>query len=172
MAVLPIRIYPDPVLRQKAPAVEALDATIQRLLDDMVETMYAAPGIGLAAPQVGVSLRLFVVDISSGRDSQALMIFINPEICHSEGRLQEDEGCLSFPGIYGPTPRAARVRLRGMNRAGETIEVAGEGLLARAFQHEMDHLDGRLFFNRMGPVGRDIVMRKFKRAQRQHQHDH
>jgi peptide deformylase len=172
MAVLPIRIYPDPVLRQKAPVVAALDATIQRLIDDMVETMYAAPGIGLAAPQVGVSLRLFVVDISSGRDSQALMTFINPEICHSAGRMQEDEGCLSFPGVYGPTPRAAQVRLRGMNRAGETVEVAGEGLLARAFQHEMDHLDGRLFFNRMGPVGRDIVMRKFKRAQRQHQHDH
>jgi peptide deformylase len=157
MAVLPVRIYPDPVLRQKAPAVDTIDATIQRLLDDMIETMYAAPGIGLAAPQVGVSLRLFVVD---------------PEICHAEGRMQEDEGCLSFPGVYGPTPRAARVRLRGMNRAGETVEVEGEGLLARAFQHEMDHLDGRLFFNRMGPMGRDIVMRKFKRAQRQHQHDH
>ena len=172
MAVLPIRIYPDPVLRQKALAIDALDATVQRLIDDMVETMYAAPGIGLAAPQVGVSLRLFVVDISSGRDSQALMTFINPEIYHFEGRMQEDEGCLSFPEVYGPTPRAARVRLRGMTRAGEIVEVAGEGLLARAFQHEMDHLDGRLFFNRMGPVGRDIVMRKFKRAQRQHQHDH
>jgi peptide deformylase len=110
---------------------------------------------------------LFVVDVSSGRDAHGLMTFINPEIIKTEGRIQEDEGCLSLPGVYGPTPRATHVIMRGMNRSGATIEVEGEGLLARAFQHEMDHLQGMLFFNRMGPAARDIVIRKFKRAQRE-----
>jgi peptide deformylase len=172
MAVLPIRAYPDPVLRQPASPVEAIDDKLQRLIDDMIETMYAAPGIGLAGPQVGVSLRLFVVDVSSGRDAQGLMTFINPEIVHAAGQLREDEGCLSVPGVYGVTPRAARVLIRGLDRTGHCIEVAGEGLLARAFQHEIDHLQGLLFFNRMGPVGRDLVKRKFRRAQRQRQAHH
>jgi peptide deformylase len=169
MAVLPIREYPEAVLRRKAQPVVSIDAALQRLIDDMIETMYAAPGIGLAAPQVGVSLQLFVVDVSSGRDTNALMTFINPEISHTEGRVKEEEGCLSVPGVYGATPRAARVRVRGTNRAGEPVEAEGEGLLARAFQHEIDHLQGMLFFNRMGPVGRDLITRKFKRAQRQRQ---
>lgn len=172
MAVLPIRIYPDAVLRQKTQPVTALDDALQHLIDDMIETMYAAPGIGLAAPQIGVSLRLFVVDITSGRDAKALLTFINPQWVSMEGRAQDDEGCLSLPGVYGLTPRAAQVRLRGTNRHGEVIEIDGDGLLARAFQHEMDHLEGRLFFHRMGPAGRDMVMRKFKRAQRPHQHRH
>jgi peptide deformylase len=167
MAVLPIHAFPAAVLRRKAEPVVTLDATLQRLIDDMIQTMYDAPGIGLAAPQIGVSLRLFVVDVSSGRDAHALMTFINPEMIKKEGRIQEDEGCLSLPGVYGPTPRATRVIMRGMNRSGETVEVEGEGLLARAFQHEMDHLQGMLFFNRMGPAARDIVIRKFKRAQRE-----
>jgi len=167
MAVLPIHEFPDAVLRRKAGPVVTFDDILQRLIDDMIQTMYHAPGIGLAAPQVGISLQLFVVDVTSGRDAHALMTFINPEIVKAEGRLQEDEGCLSLPGVYGPTPRATQVILRGMNRTGETVEVAGEGLLARALQHEMDHLKGTLFFNRMGPAARDLVMRKFKRAQRQ-----
>ena len=167
MAVLPIHEFPAAVLRRKAEPVVTIDATLQRLIDDMIQTMYDAPGIGLAAPQVGVSLRLFVVDVSGGREAQALMTFINPEMIKREGRIQEDEGCLSLPGVYGPTPRATHVIMRGMNRSGETFEVEGEGLLARAFQHEMDHLQGMLFFNRMGPAARDIVIRKFKRAQRE-----
>jgi peptide deformylase len=167
MAVLPIHEFPAAVLRRKAEPVVTIDATLQRLIDAMIQTMYDAPGIGLAAPQVGVSLRLFVVDVSGGRDAQALMTFINPEMINREGRIQEDEGCLSLPGVYGPTPRATHVIMRGMNRSGETVEVEGEGLLARAFQHEMDHLQGMLFFNRMGPAARDIVIRKFKRAQRE-----
>lgn len=167
MAVLPICVFPDAVLRRKAAPVESIDDTLQRLIDDMIQTMYDAPGIGLAAPQVGVSLRLFVVDVTSGREAQGLMTFINPEIITTEGRVQEDEGCLSFPGVYGPTPRAAHVVLRGTNRAGESVEVEADGLLARAFQHELDHLQGMLFFNRMGPAARDLVIRKFKRAQRQ-----
>ncbi len=107
-----------------------------------------------------------MVDVTSGRAANALMTFINPEIIKAEGRIQEDEGCLSLPGVYGPTPRAMQIVLRGMNRHGEVMEVEGEGLLARALQHEMDHLQGMLFFNRMGPAARDIVIRKFKRAQR------
>ena len=167
MAVLPIREVPDAVLRRKAEPVVTIDDTLQRLIDDMIQTMYYAPGIGLAAPQVGVSLRLFVIDVTSGRDAHALMTFINPEMIKAEGRIQEDEGCLSLPGVFGPTPRATHVVMRGMNRTGEMVEVAGEGLLARALQHELDHLQGTLFFNRMGPAARDLVMRKFKRAQRQ-----
>jgi peptide deformylase len=167
MAVLPIRMYPESVLGQKAGPVVTFDDALQRLIDDMIETMYAAPGVGLAAPQVGFSLQLFVVDISSGKDVNALMAFINPEILHAEGQVRRDEGCLSVPGVTGPTPRAERVLLRGMNREGEVVEMQGEGLLARAFQHEMDHLRGLLFFDRMGLVGRDLIKRKYKRAQRQ-----
>lgn len=170
MAVLPIQTYPEAVLRQRARAVETIDHELQRLIDDMIETMYAAPGIGLAAPQVGVSLQVFVVDITSGKDPTALMSFINPEILTSEGQVKEDEGCLSVPGVYGPTPRFDKVRLRGTNRHGEVVEIDGQGLLARALQHETDHLQGRLFFDRMGLVGRDLVKRKYKRAQRQGQH--
>jgi peptide deformylase len=167
MAVLPIREFPEAVLRRKAAPVTTIDDALQRLIDDMIQTMYAAPGIGLAAPQVGVSLQLFVVDVTSGREAHGLMTFINPEIVTTEGRVQEDEGCLSLPGVYGPTPRAAHVVLCGTNRTGEVVEVAADGLLARAFQHETDHLQGMLFFNRMGPAARDLVLRKFKRAQRQ-----
>ena len=167
MAVLPIYEFPEAVLRRKAAPVTAIDDTLQHLIDAMVQTMYAAPGIGLAAPQVGSSLQLFVVDVTSGREARGLMTFINPEMIKTEGRIQEDEGCLSLPGVYGPTPRATHVVLRGMNRTGEVVEVEAEGLLARALQHELDHLQGTLFFNRMGPAGRDLVIRKFKRAQRQ-----
>jgi peptide deformylase len=170
MAVQSICVYPEAVLRQKAQPVTSIDAALQHLIDDMIETMYAAPGIGLAAPQVGLSLQLFVVDITGGKDTNGLQTFINPELIHLEGTVREDEGCLSVPGIYGPTPRASRVVLRGANREGIEVEVEGEGLLARAFQHEYDHLQGKLFFDRMGSVGRDLMKRKYKRAQRKHQH--
>ena len=169
MAVLRICAYPEAVLRQKAQPVSSIDDELQRLIDDMIETMYAAPGIGLAAPQVGVSLQVFVVDITGGRDATALQTFINPEIVSTEGRVREEEGCLSVPDVYGPTPRADRVVIRGQNRAGEDVEAEGDGLLARAFQHETDHLLGKLFFDRMGLVGRDLMKRKFKRSQRQRQ---
>jgi peptide deformylase len=156
-------------LRQKAQPIASIDDDLQLLIDDMIETMYAAPGIGLAAPQIGVSLQLFVVDITSGRDANALQIFINPAIVRRDGRMREDEGCLSVPGISGPTPRSERVVIRGTNREGEAVERQGEGLQARAYQHEMDHLLGKLFFDRMGVVGRDLMKRKFKRSQRQNQ---
>lgn len=169
MAVRPICAYPEAVLRQKAKPVENIDDDLQRLIDEMIETMYAAPGIGLAAPQVGVSLRLFVVDITSGQDVNALQIYINPEIVATEGRVREEEGCLSVVGVAGATPRAERVVLRGLNREGDTAEVAADGLLARAFQHEFDHLNGMLFFDRMGVVGRDLMKRKYKRSQQRRQ---
>lgn len=169
MAVRPICTYPEVVLRQKAQPVTSIDTELQRLIDDMIETMYAAPGIGLAAPQVGVALQLFVVDVTSGRDSDALRTFINPEIVTATGWGREDEGCLSVPGVSAPTPRAERVLLRGTNRAGDVVEAEEEGLLARALQHEIDHLQGLLFFDRMGRVGRDLMKRKYKRAQRQSQ---
>jgi peptide deformylase len=167
MAVRTICTYPEPVLGQKAQPVETFDDDLQRLIDDMIETMYAAPGIGLPAPQVGVSLQFFVVDVTGGRESNALMTFINPDIIQSEGRVREDEGCLSVPEIYGATPRFEKVLLRGSNRDGHIVEVEGEGLQARAFQHEIDHLQGLLFFDRMGPVARDLIKRKYRRAQRQ-----
>ena len=170
MAVLPIRTYPEAVLRQKAQPVVSINDELQRLIDNMIETMYAAPGIGLAAPQVGVSLQVFVVDVTGGKDPNALMTCINPEIVKVEGRVRTDEGCLSVPSIYGLTPRAEKVLLRATNRAGDVVEVKGGGLLARALQHETDHLQGLLFFDRMGPVSRDLVKRKYKRTQRQHQH--
>ena len=168
MAVREILVYPDPRLREVAQPVAVVDDSIRALVEDMAETMYAAPGIGLAAPQIGVSLQLFVVDVTSGRDANALQIFINPEIVSRDGHTREDEGCLSVPGISGPTPRSERVVIRGTNREGEEIEMRGEGLQARAYQHEMDHLLGLLFFDRMGVVGRDLMKRKFKRSQRQH----
>lgn len=169
MAVRPICAYPEVVLRHVAKAVENIDDELQRLIDDMIETMYAAPGIGLAAPQVGVSLRLFVVDVTSGRDVNALQTYINPEMVVTEGRVREDEGCLSVVGVTGATPRAERVVLRGLNREGAPVEVEADGLLARALQHEVDHLDGKLFFDRMGVVGRDLMKRKYKRVQQRRQ---
>ncbi len=169
MAVRPICAFPEAVLRQKAQEVDTIDDELQQLIDDMIETMYAAPGIGLAAPQVGISLRLFVVDVTGGKEINGLQAYINPEIISSEGRIREDDGCLSVSGVYGQTPRAERVVLRGLNRSGEPVEVEADGLLARAFQHEFDHLNGMLFFDRMGVVGRDLMKRKYKRAQRRDQ---
>jgi peptide deformylase len=169
MAVRPICCYPEAVLRQKARPVISIDEDLQRLIDDMIETMYAAPGIGLAAPQVGVSLQVFVVDITGGQDAEALQTFINPQIISTAGRVREEEGCLSVPGIHGPATRAERLVIRGLNRDGEVVEAEGEGLLARAFQHETDHLLGKLFFDRMGLVGRDLIKRKYRRSQRQSQ---
>ena len=162
MAIHNVITSENPILRQKAKKVHRFDSSISKLIEDMFETMHAAHGVGLAAPQIAISIRVFVAEFEDRK-----IALVNPEIIKAEGRIQEDEGCLSLPGVYGPTPRATQVVLRGMNRHGEIVEVEGEGLLARAFQHEMDHLQGMLFFNRMGPAARDIVIRKFKRAQRQ-----
>lgn len=140
MAVLPVRFVPEGVLRQKARPVERIDQALLRLLDDMVETMYEARGIGLAAPQVGISKRVIVIDIGDGP-----LALINPKLEELEGEEIGPEGCLSIPGIIGEVKRAARLVARGINEQGLKVRIPAEGLLARVFQHEVDHLDGRLF---------------------------
>ena len=132
----------------------------------MIETMYAAPGVGLAAPQVGVSLRVFVADPSSGRRADDLVVMINPEVVEREGVQSEPEGCLSVPGFEAPVPRPTRIVVRGLDRDGTSREVEGRELLARAFQHEIDHLDGTLFLDRLRGLKRDMMLRKIRKLQR------
>jgi len=146
--------------------VEALTPDIERLVDDMVETMYAAPGVGLAAPQVGVALRIFVVDISVGRDPNGLIVMINPEFVERDGVQLEEEGCLSVPGFNATVVRPSRAVVKGFDRNWEERTREGTGLLARAFQHEMDHLDGMLFVDRLRGIKRDLIVRKIKRLSR------
>jgi peptide deformylase len=143
--------------------VDAITPDVERLIDDMIETMYAAPGIGLADPQVGVSLRLFVIDLSLGRDPQALTVMINPEFVERDGMQLEEEGCLSVPGFTSTVARPKRVVVKGMDRHGDVRTVEGTGLLARALQHEMDHLDGHLFVHRLRGISRDLILRKVKK---------
>ena len=165
MAVLEIRQYPDPILRQQAKAVESINGDLQRLIDDMIETLYEAPGLGLAAPQVGESLRLFVYDLSVAEEGKQRLplVLINPELVSKEGEASEDEGCLSVPEYRESVRRAARAVVRGMDREGREITVEGEGLLAKLFQHEMDHLDGKLFIDRISSLKRNIFLRRVKK---------
>ena len=162
----PIVRYGEQVLHQPAAPVETITPEILSLIDDMVETMYAAPGIGLAATQVGVSLRIFVVDLSIGRDPLELVTMINPVFVEREGMQLEDEGCLSVPGFNATVARPQRVVVRGLNRDGEEHTREGTGLLARAFQHEMDHLDGRLFVDRLRGIKRDLIVRRIRKLAR------
>ncbi|MEM9693390.1 MAG: peptide deformylase, partial [Myxococcota bacterium] len=142
MAIRTILHYPEPVLRERAVDVEGIDDELRVLIEDMAETMYAAPGVGLAAPQVGVSKRLFIVDVAAEDEPSNLLVFINPEIIETEGIQMWEEGCLSVPGITEDVERAARVKVRAQNRSGETFELEADGLLAVAIQHEHDHLEG------------------------------
>ena len=144
--------------------VETITSEIDRLIDDMIETMYAAPGVGLAAPQVGVALRIFVVDVSVGRDPAGLFAFVNPEFVQRDGMQLEEEGCLSVPGFNATVVRPSHAVLKGLDRHGEPQQIEGSGLLARAFQHEIDHLNGRLLIDMVGPVKREMIRRKMKRA--------
>ncbi len=164
--IRPIVRYGDRTLTEPARAVDEITPEVLSLVNDMVETMYAAPGIGLAAPQVGVGLRIFVVDVSVGRDPNALITLINPVFVERDGVQLEEEGCLSLPGFNATVVRPARAVVRGLNRSGAEHQVAGEGLLARAFQHEMDHLDGRLFVDRLRGIKRDLIVRKIKKLAR------
>src|SRR5262245_42220914 len=159
----PILRLGDSLLTDSSQPVGAITPDIDKLIDDMIETMYAAPGIGLAAPQVGVSLRLFVIDLSLGRDPQALTVMINPEFVEREGMQLEEEGCLSVPGFTSTVARPKRVVARAMDRHGEVRLVEGSGLLARALQHEMDHLEGHLFVHRLRGISRDLILRKVKK---------
>lgn len=167
MAIREIRKYPDPVLRTKTAPVKQVDESLQRLIDDMVETMHAAPGVGLAANQVGVSLQLAVIDVSprdeSGRRN-SLMVIINPEIVATQGTVVEEEGCLSIPEIAEKVKRSAKVVVRAQDRTGKPFEMEAEGLLAKALQHEIDHLNGLLFVDRLSPLKKSIVRRKLKKA--------
>ena len=159
----PILRLGDSVLSTPARRVEAITPEIETLLDDMIETMYAAPGIGLAAPQVGIGLRIFVLDISMGRDPGSLHVMINPEFVERDGMQLEEEGCLSVPGFVATVARPKRVVVTGLNRQGDEHTIAGTGLIARAIQHEVDHLNGCLFVDRLRGISRDLIVRKIKK---------
>ncbi|MDA8082735.1 MAG: peptide deformylase [Nitrospiraceae bacterium] len=166
MALLDIKKYPAKVLKQKAAPVAEIDEGLQRLIDDMIETMYAAPGVGLAAPQVGVSKRLAVIDISAKEESVPLLVLINPVILHTEGEIEFEEGCLSIPDYTAKVTRAESLVLRALDRSGRQVEVETGGLLSVAIQHELDHLDGILFIDRLSPVKREFIRKKFRKKQK------
>jgi peptide deformylase len=159
----PILKYGERVLHEPAREVDAITPEILTIISDMVETMYAAPGIGLAAPQIGVPLRIFVVDLSVGREAQGLITMVNPVFVEREGMQLEDEGCLSLPTFNATVPRPARVVVKGLDRHGVEHQHEGTGLRARAFQHEMDHLDGRVFVDRLRGIKRDLIVRKIRK---------
>ena len=162
----PIVRYPAPVLQAPSARVEVFDAELNRLIDDMIDTMYAAPGIGLAAPQVGVPLRVCVIDLSVGRQGGELHVLVNPEFVEREGMQLEEEGCLSVPSFNATVARPARATVRAQDRNGVVHEISGEGLLARALQHEIDHLDGSLFLDRLRGIKRELITRKIRKLQR------
>jgi peptide deformylase len=166
VAIHPIRKWGDPVLHAPARPVTEIDDEVRRIVADMVDTMYAAPGIGLAAPQIGVPLRLIVVDLTVGEDRSKLIRLVNPEIVSKEGEQRHEEGCLSVPGYGGSPVRPAKVVVRGLDLDGEERVLAGTDLLARAFCHEIDHIDGFVFVDRLTPLKRDLMKRKLKKRVR------
>jgi peptide deformylase len=167
MAVLKIRQYPDPVLRVRCEEVEGFDDELGRLAGDMVETMHSAPGIGLAAPQVGRSVRLAVVDLSVGEDPEQLLVLVNPEIHDPLGSWIDEEGCLSIPDLTDKVERPQRIRLAAQGLDGRPFELSAEGLLARAVCHEVDHLDGVLFVDRLTGLRRERARRALRRLARE-----
>lgn len=165
MAILDILHFPDERLRQVCGPVEVFDDRLQTLIDDMFETMYAAPGIGLAAIQVNVHKRVLVADVSE--DRSGAICLINPEIVLKEGEEEMDEGCLSVPGFYETVRRAEHIKVKALNRKGESIEIKAGGLLAVCIQHEIDHLNGKLFVDYISPLKRGRIRKKLEKAQRQ-----
>ncbi len=165
MPLLRIRHYPDPVLKKVAAPVSEFDDSLRQLAHDMAETMYAAPGVGLAAPQVGISWRLTVIDCSSRDEEAQLLALVNPEIIESEGESCEEEGCLSVPEYYARINRSARVKVRFQDLDGRAHVIEAEGLTAIACQHEIDHLDGILFVDHLSPLKRSIFRKKWKKIQ-------
>ncbi|MCD6452367.1 MAG: peptide deformylase [Acidobacteria bacterium] len=164
MAIRPILKFGEPVLEKKAEEVKDINGELMRLIEDMIETMYAEPGVGLAAPQVGVSQRVMVVDLSIGKDPNALIKLINPQIAESEGEVEEEEGCLSFPEVSFLIKRPKRVLIKGVNpETGKEEEIEGEDLLARAFCHEVDHLNGTLIIDHIGPIKRRLWLKRIKK---------
>lgn len=164
MAIRKILHYPDPRLRRKALAVETVDDEIRAIIDDMAETMYDAPGIGLAAPQIDVSKRILIIDISETRND--LCVFINPELLNQVGEQTLEEGCLSVPGVYDEVTRAEKITARALDREGKPFELAVDGLLAACVQHEIDHLDGKLFVDYLSRLKQKRVRKKLEKQQR------
>jgi peptide deformylase len=163
MAIRSILQYPDKRLRSRAEPVSAVTPEIVALIEDMKETMYAAPGCGLAAPQIGVDLRIFIIDTAGEDEPSALKVFINPEIVAREGKAVWEEGCLSFPGVHEEIERAAKVTVRALDEKGQKVELTAEGLLGVAVQHENDHLDGVLMIDHMGVLKRKMALRKMQK---------
>ncbi len=163
MALIEIRKYPDNVLLKKTSPVREFDSALQRLIDDMIETMYAAPGAGLAANQVGVSRQVAVIDVSEKDKQSALIVLINPEIILFEDEAAIDEGCLSIPGYTTVVKRAEMVKVRCLDRDGSPIEIEGDGILSRALQHEIDHLNGILLIDRIGRIKKEFFKKRYKR---------
>jgi peptide deformylase len=164
MALLPILHYPDPRLRRKAVAVERVTPAIAQLIDDMAQTMYAAPGIGLAAVQVNEAKRIVVIDASETRDQ--LLVFVNPEILERSGQQTLEEGCLSVPGVFDEVTRPAHVRVRALDRSGQPFELEADGLLATCIQHEIDHLDGKVFVDHLSRLKQSRIRKKLEKQQR------
>jgi peptide deformylase len=165
MAILPILIFGDPRLREKAQPVQEVGEAERRLIDDMVETMHAAPGIGLAATQVGVDKRIAVVDVSAGEDPQALLVLVNPRISEIAGEATEEEGCLSVPDVFVPLRRPQSLQLQALDREGRPYELRAEGLVARAICHELDHLDGVLIVDSLSSLKRGLIRRRLTKRQ-------
>ena len=165
--ILKVVKYPEPVLSQPGEPVTEFDGELKKLVEDMFETMYASQGIGLAAPQVAVSKRVTVIDLSQGKDPEQKLVLVNPEVILREGKQYEEEGCLSFPEIREKVQRALTVRVRAQDLDGKWFELDGDELLSRCFQHEIDHLDGMLFIFRMSALKRDLVQRKIRKMQRE-----
>jgi len=159
--------YGEPVLEKPTPVNKKFDAELAQLAEDMFATMYGAQGVGLAAPQIGKSLRLAVVDVSAGKNAEAKIVLVNPEIIHAEGEVREEEGCLSIPGFRGYVIRPQFVTVRAQDLKGETFEIRGENLLARAFCHEIDHLNGILFLQHLSMLKRDLIKRKIKKLRKE-----
>ena len=172
MSMLDIKRYPEEVLKKKAIALDKVDENdrdLQRLIDNMIETMYAAAGVGLAAPQVGVGKRLIVIDIGDREDGGALIVLVNPEIVLAEGLVESEEGCLSVPQYIANLKRAERVVVRGLDRDGKLVEINADGLLARALQHEIDHLDGVLILDRISAIKREFYKKRYLKSLKESQ---
>jgi len=165
MAIMPILHFPDPRLRESTTMIDVVDDAVRRLIDDMLDTMYDAPGIGLAAPQVDIHKRLIVIDISE--DRSAPLCLVNPEIVFAEGVEETEEGCLSVPGIYEQVERAERVQVRALDRDGMEQNIDADGLLAVCIQHEIDHLDGKLFVDYLSPLKQKRIRKKLEKQRRQ-----
>ncbi|HTQ97112.1 MAG TPA: peptide deformylase [Candidatus Acidoferrum sp.] len=165
--IYPIVKYGDPVLEKPGATIKKFDSELEQLIDDMFASMYAAQGVGLAAPQIGKSIRLTVVDVSNGKNPEAKIVLINPEIIHAEGEVREEEGCLSIPGFRGYVIRPQFVTVKAQDAKGEAFEIRGENLLARAFCHEIDHLNGVLFLQHLSMLKRDLIKRKIKKLRKE-----